>query len=181
MENNYLFPLSMEEMVRLVAISPSLRHLHLSHNSISDDGVRILASVAAFRQLQSCSLADNLIGPVGAQAVAEQLKHAHCVLERLDLNENNLRDDGVINLVEGLKMNTSLKSLDLRYNHVSLRGLHCIREMLANGDNMTLETLQLQEEDEDEGGCAAHTLPDSGHAAVRWPLGWCPKCPACWR
>ena len=155
MENNDLFPRSMEEMVRLFAISPSLRHLHLSHNFIGDDGVRILASVAAFRQLHSCSLADNYIGPVGAQAVAEQLRHAHCVLERLNLNGNNLRDDGVINLVEGLKMNTSLKSLDLRYNHVSLRGLRCIREMLANGDNMTLETLQLEEEDEDEG----HTLP----------------------
>ena len=155
MENNDLYPRSMEELVRLFEMAPSLRHLHLSHNFIGDTGVRILAS-ATFCQLQSCSIADNDIGPVGAQAMAEQLRHADCILEQLNLNGNKLRDGGVFHLVEALRANTSLKSLDLRYNNVSIRGLRAIRDLLANGDNMTLETLQLEEDEDDD--CCAHPL-----------------------
>lgn len=139
----------MEYLATLFAFSPSLRHLYISHNAIGDKGVGILAE-ASFFQLQSCCVADNEIGPLGAHAIADQLRCADCVLEKLDLTGNMVRDEGVVHLVKGLSENTSLKSLDLRYNYISIRGLCVIRDMLMIGDNVTLETLHLEENDDND-------------------------------
>jgi hypothetical protein len=175
MENNDLYPQSMEDLAQLFTISPSLRHLHLSHNFIGNRGVRALAQ-ASFSQLESCSLSNNEIGPAGAEAVADQLSHGNCVVVRLNLNGNQLGDQGVMHLCEGLKKNTTLKSLDLRYNNVSIRGILAIREMLAAGHNMTLEMVHL-EEDEDDGCCLPTPPPSHFSRNKRQAQSIHPACP----
>ena len=149
LENDHLHASSAEDLARLISVSPSLRHLHLGHNSLGNDGARIV-SRACFAQVQVCNLTDNEIGPTGARMLAETLKDPSCTIQTLVLDSNHLRDEGVMEIVGGLKSNTSLKSLDLRYNGITRRGLLALREVFRSGENMTLHTLDL-EEDEDEG------------------------------
>jgi hypothetical protein len=149
LENNYLHPSSAEDLSRLVALSPSLRYLHLAHNSLGNQGAKIVCE-SSFTQLQVCNLTDNEIGPAGARSIAEKLKDPKCIIQTLILDSNQLRDEGTLEIAEALKFNTSLKSLDLRYNHLTRRGLLAIREVLFQRGNMTLHTLHLQEEEDED-------------------------------
>jgi len=163
MDNNDLYPTSMEDLVRVIRVSPSLRHLHLAYNSIGDIGIQTLVESTIFGQLQSLDIANNNIGSVGAQIIGKHLQHDQCcILQRLNLNGNQLRDDGILNIVEGLKGNTSLKSVDLRYNDISIHGLIAIRDMLMNSENTTLEMIDLEEEEweDDDDDDSVHNSED---------------------
>ncbi len=148
LENNYLYPSSAEDLARLIAVSPCLRHVHLSHNSLSNQGAKIV-SLACFSQVQVCNLTDNEIGVDGARFLAEKLIDRKCVIKTLILDSNRLGDEGAEAIAEALKHNTSLKSLDLRYCDISRRGLLLLREVLLQRDNMTLEVLHLEEEQDE--------------------------------
>lgn len=149
LENNYLHPHSAEDLARLIRVSPSLRHLHLAHNALSNEGARAVAD-ACFSQVQVCNLADNEIGPAGARNLAEQLKDPTCTIQTLVLDGNRLRDEGAMEFVDALRHNTSLKSLDLRYNDITQRGLQALRDVLKSGENMTLQELDLEEEQDED-------------------------------
>lgn len=149
LENNDLTDRSMVDLARLLSLSPGLRHLHLSHNFVGDAGMRTVAK-AIFTQLQCCYVAENNIGPKGARTIADQLKSHDCKLSTLDLDGNRLRDEGLMEILKGLTENTSLKTLDLRYNNITLKGLLALRDMLASGDNLVLEVCHLEEDIDDD-------------------------------
>eukprot|EP00429_Kryptoperidinium_foliaceum_P042153 CAMPEP_0176117946 /NCGR_PEP_ID=MMETSP0120_2-20121206/59262_1 /TAXON_ID=160619 /ORGANISM="Kryptoperidinium foliaceum, Strain CCMP 1326" /LENGTH=210 /DNA_ID=CAMNT_0017452257 /DNA_START=129 /DNA_END=757 /DNA_ORIENTATION=- len=169
LESNYLYPRAAEDLVQLIAVSPSLRHLHLAHNSIGNEGAKVLAQSNSFSQLQVCNMSDNEIGPQGIREIASALSRPDCVLRTLVLDSNRVGDDGLEKLLEGLRRNASLKSLDLSYNRITRRGLNAIRDFFRSGENTTLESFQL--EDEGNENCLFHFSrcppPKPGNASQR--------------
>ena len=159
LDDNDLYANAAEDLARLIAVSPSLRHLHLSHNYLSNQGARIVSD-ACFSQVQVCNFTNNNIGFAGAQSVAANLKDPKCTIRTLILDSNNLGDDGVKEIAEALKQNTTLKCLDLRFNNITKRGLCLLLDLFRKGANQTLETLHL-EEDEDENCARPNIQKDS--------------------
>ena len=104
---------------------------------LGNTGVKNLVD-HAFTQLQVCSLAANEIGPAGARHIGRALRNPYCTVETLILDSNYIADDGLIDLAEGLKENTSVKTLDLRYNYIHTRGLKTLLEVLEK-HNKTLD------------------------------------------
>jgi hypothetical protein len=148
LENNHLHPSCAEDLSRLIALSPSLRHLHLARNSLGNVGAKVICE-SSFDQLQVCNLTDNEIGLAGARSIAEKLKDPKCAIHTLILDSNHLRDEGAMEIAEALKYNKTLKLLDLRYNKITRRGLLALRDVLLQRRNMTLQTLHLEEEEDE--------------------------------
>jgi Ran GTPase-activating protein (RanGAP) involved in mRNA processing and transport len=144
LENNEIYPQGAQALSEIVQASPKLRYLYMAHNAINNTGTSTLSS-AAFRSLEVCNLTDNQIGPMGARAIAKNIRDS--TVKTLILDDNKLRDDGVKLLAEGLKENTALTTLSLKFNHIGKEGLIELRDVLIN-DNMTLENLLLEEDDE---------------------------------
>lgn len=159
LESDDIYPKGAIALSELIVFNPSLKYLYMAHNAINNSGVASLSPVA-MKQLEVCNIAENEIGQLGGAILAENLRDEKCSVKTLILESNHLRDQGTISLAEGLKENTSLKSLDLRYNYIGLEGLTALRDMLCR-DNKTLEYIILEEEDD----CEAQThqvIPRNG-------------------
>lgn len=181
LDHNDLYTSAADDLARLIQVSPSLRHLHLSHNYLSNHGARIISD-ACFSRVQVCNFTNNDIGLAGARSLATNLKDPRCTVRALILDGNHLGDDGVKEIVEALRQNTTLKCLDLRYNNITKRGLCLFLDLFSKGENLTLETLHL-EEDEDEKCVRPNTHKEiprihSQHLTVACLRRDCP-CDAC--
>jgi Leucine Rich repeat len=120
---------------------PTLKFLYMSYNSeLGDAGATVLAQHAIRSShggtsaggLKVLKLAHCNIGPVGAKALAEALKlqqQRHVVavddaccscggLQSLVLEHNRLGARGIMELAGAMRYNTSLKSLNVRHNHI---------------------------------------------------------------
>jgi hypothetical protein len=154
LENDELYSGCAKILERVVRHSPRLKYLYLAHNSIGNSGVETLGQTA-FSQLRVLNLADNDIGPEGAQAIANCLAtetepeqtSSGSTVTTLILESNKLGDEGVTSLAKGLRHSTSLKELDLRFNKIGIQGLKSIRDSLLQA-NTTLHRLYLEEEDD---------------------------------
>ncbi|XP_057699962.1 uncharacterized protein LOC130920622 isoform X2 [Corythoichthys intestinalis] len=109
-----------------VLSSPSnLRHLDLSRNDLSDEGVEILSK--------------GLASP-------------NCILEFLDLFQCGLAKGSCHLLASVLSSPSNLKHLNLSWNHLSYEGVDILSKGLAS-PNCILESLYLRECGLDKGSC----------------------------
>ncbi|XP_057679002.1 NACHT, LRR and PYD domains-containing protein 3-like [Corythoichthys intestinalis] len=101
-----------------VLSSPSnLRHLNLSNNDLTDEGVQILSA---------------------------GLANKHCILQVLRLSGCLITKRGCVSLAEALKLNPShLQELDLSYNHPEEEGHRVLRE-IQKDHGSSLKTLNLE-------------------------------------
>lgn len=107
----------------------NLHKVELRGNSISEEGIRILA--AAFRQqhfIRNISLEWNNIGnSVGI--LLESL--AHCTsIQLLDLRNNKIGAEGASAIASFLETNTSISKIDLRWNEIGTLGCQRILQAL---------------------------------------------------
>lgn len=168
---NDLHPDAAQDLVRLIAVSPKLQFLYLNHNSLSNRGVELVAN-ACFSQLQICDLEGNRIGVEGAQSLATNLKDTRCTITTLILNHNQLKDEGVKEIVEALKQNTTLKCLEVQFNGITQQGFNSLYEMLQNGENLTMETILFYEVQDYQ--CVLPHLPANQVIKVQF---WQHDCP----
>ena len=128
-----------------------LKELILSHNSISDDGIRSLAAVVNGSTLTSIdlddndisnegatclaqmllenktllwlSLSQNRVGNAGMKSLTDTLAHSNRCLQYLNLSANiDISDESIGSITAMMKHNRSLAKLDLRHNHLSESG-----------------------------------------------------------
>ena len=94
------------------------------------------------RNLRRFSLHGNCINADGCREIAKLLQGGDATLEHLDLDQNQIDDDGVEILVDALQSNTSLETLDLRRNEViSNQGLVMLLKLVNDISSITA-TLQ---------------------------------------
>eukprot|EP00730_Choanoeca_flexa_P006609 TRINITY_DN12186_c0_g1_i3.p1 TRINITY_DN12186_c0_g1~~TRINITY_DN12186_c0_g1_i3.p1 ORF type:complete len:137 (+),score=45.20 TRINITY_DN12186_c0_g1_i3:376-786(+) len=98
----------------------------------------MLGSFIYLAQLTSAvcfRLHTNDIGDVGIVSVAEMLK-VNTTLKNLDLDRINLNAEGGMTLAEGLRRNTGLEQLDLQNNNLTSEGGMFIAKALADNDHL---------------------------------------------
>ena len=90
--------------------------------------------------LVTLKLSCNCIGDEGVRNMIPGLKQNRAI-RNLDLSWNGIRDDGVAWIAEFLKTNNVIKHLNLGYNELSSKGIKCLAEGLTV--NASLEVLDL--------------------------------------
>jgi Ran GTPase-activating protein (RanGAP) involved in mRNA processing and transport len=96
----------------------NIETLNLKDNLIGDNGVEALSkAIRDNNTLKTLDLSDNDFGDEGAFAFAEAINSSQ--IEKVDLKNNAISNKGVEALIESLKKNKNLKSLDLRGNYQS--------------------------------------------------------------
>ena len=97
----------------LLKSQPSLRYLNLENTGLTDGDVTRLCEVLANdRMLNFLGLAINSLGINAAKPLSNMLIENH-YLKKLDLHWNNFKDLGALILFQGIRLNDSLKELDL--------------------------------------------------------------------
>lgn len=97
----------------------TLKELGLGLNNIGDEGIESVAGVIRiFHMLQCLNLSCNSITCAGVQPLAKELLQGCPVLEELDLEQNNIGDEGARGLAEVLVTYTTLVKLKVRMNQI---------------------------------------------------------------
>jgi len=100
----------------------NLKSISLGICGITDE--QLAPMVDAMRhisQLEELDLYDNFIGNDGCEVLSTTLlEDPNCNICKLQINRNNIRNEGVISLVNSLANNTKLKALDLNNNRIDL-------------------------------------------------------------
>lgn len=112
-----------------------LTTIDLWANNIRDDGAIALASVLKYTNIAALHLTENNITDIGAQAIASSFIPN---LQIVDLKCNHISDTGGRMLAYKLNKNKCLKSLDLRFNHISDNEKNTIKALFATREGLDL-------------------------------------------
>lgn len=96
--------------------------IHLIDCNITD--YQLLPMVEAMRGLHSLGqlhLNDNFIRDEGCEVLATLLKDANCSIQSLQLEGNDITNEGVVILVNSLANNSKLKSIGMNNNNPIVR------------------------------------------------------------
>ncbi|KAK1803720.1 hypothetical protein P4O66_021123 [Electrophorus voltai] len=136
-----------------------LEKLHLSDCSITDEGCAALASALTSNpssHLRELNLDYNKPGDSGVKQLSALLEDPHCKLEKLDLSDCSITDEGCAALASALRSNPSshLRELNLDYNKPGDSGVKQLSALLED-PHCKLEKLDLSWCSIKEEGCAA--------------------------
>ena len=119
-------------LCEVLKLNLSMATLILCNNSISDAGALSISNLLLTNcTLTSINLSDNLISDIGAIHIAECLKKNNLI--ELDLEINQVGDQGLKVLSKALRYNNSLDLLNLSFNNISNTGVnHLSKAMKTN-------------------------------------------------
>ena len=153
-------------MVPFLQNANNLRNLHLDHNNLQSEGFNILlralrSSHIEYLNCTACGiesieidnehipnhlerlfLDENNIKGDGCRRLAELLQRRDSSQTELHLNCNELNNEGVEILADALRSNTSLTTLELKYNEIGDDGVTALADVLRS--NATLIDLELR-------------------------------------
>eukprot|EP00326_Haptolina_ericina_P025871 CAMPEP_0181197378 /NCGR_PEP_ID=MMETSP1096-20121128/16006_1 /TAXON_ID=156174 ORGANISM="Chrysochromulina ericina, Strain CCMP281" /NCGR_SAMPLE_ID=MMETSP1096 /ASSEMBLY_ACC=CAM_ASM_000453 /LENGTH=123 /DNA_ID=CAMNT_0023287279 /DNA_START=33 /DNA_END=401 /DNA_ORIENTATION=+ len=92
--------------------------------------------------LTELSVADNNLGPSGAQAIAEGIK-ATKSLKKLDISNRkgsssgDIKSEGAKYIAEAIAVNASLTSIDLEWNKLGPEGAKALAPALRDSPSLT--------------------------------------------
>ena len=126
-------------VAKIVRDNPTMVKLHLCGNDISDVNVatHLFSAVGQHPTLVEVWLENCSIGPEGARVIADVLKH-NGRMQHINLSNNGLKDAGITHLAVMLKVNTSLRSIDLTKTGVSegSAGFHALNTATFDTTNL---------------------------------------------
>lgn len=120
-----------------IAACPSLKRLSITLNNLNAETVRYLCqalqnrSLSGLPSLSSLCLSSNRMGAEGARFLAEFLSRENSI-ESLEVDDNEICNEGAISLGNCLQNNTHLKRLTLRRNSIEGDGLRVLARSLAH-------------------------------------------------
>ena len=121
-----------------------LGSLDLSNNALGCKSIEKLARVLVRTDVRSLNLACNKIGNDACEALGLMMSggfSGFCVLEKLDLAENEINSDGLGKLLAALRINSQLNTLDLKKNDFSMGLSQNFHQFLC--ENASLKSLIL--------------------------------------
>lgn len=146
-----------ENLIRSLIINPSITILKLSRLGLNAHHAAGLGSlVSRNRQLQELSLSDNNLNGESVHYIFQAIGTQNRTLATLDLSRNPIDGRGPLYISEGLRSNTTLKTLDLMHCEIWKFGCqtlisqighyHGVRSLRMDGNNLekcvdTLETV----------------------------------------
>ena len=122
----------------------SLSSLDLSNNGLGYKSIEKLAKVLVRTDVRDLNLAYNKIGNDACEALGLMMSggfNGFCVLEKLDLTENEINSDGLGKLLAALRINSQLSSLNLKKNDFSMGISSHMHQFLC--ENASLKSLTL--------------------------------------
>ncbi|XP_035377660.1 ribonuclease inhibitor-like, partial [Electrophorus electricus] len=124
----------------------TLETLQLYNCSITEEGCAALASALKKNpsHLRELNLSYNKPGDSGVKKLSDLLEDPHCKLEKLELYNCSITEEGCAALASALKKNPSshLRELNLNYNKPGDSGVEKLSDLLKD-PHCKLETLQL--------------------------------------
>jgi Ran GTPase-activating protein (RanGAP) involved in mRNA processing and transport len=133
----------MEIVVRHALITKQCKELDLRRNEIKSDGLGILTDELDKNQtLETLYLSFNLISDLGVSFLVESLSFNNRILKKLELDSNEITDQGAEYLSEMLKTNQILIWLSLDNNQITNQGMQLIANVLSHS-NRRLEELYI--------------------------------------
>ncbi|XP_076835818.1 NACHT, LRR and PYD domains-containing protein 3-like isoform X2 [Brachyhypopomus gauderio] len=136
-----------------------LEKLQLSGCSITEEGCAALCSALRSNpssHLRELNLNYNQLGDSGVKQLSGLLEDPHCNLEKLQLSDCGIREEGCAALCLALRSNPSshLRQLNLNYNQLGDSGVNWLSALLED-PLCKLEKLHLSHCSITEEGCAA--------------------------
>lgn len=150
-----------------------LQHLNLSHNYLNDESARLLVdwleNAPPSQTLKQLTFHHNELIEDGADAFARVLSRLESLdlsscripstkhslgralalpvvmasLRELVLDDNSLHDEGIAEIVEAMRLNSTLQTLSLRRNNLSFVGVASLASALLTNDECSLQALLL--------------------------------------
>jgi len=125
-----------DTLTSLLRDSNQLNTLNISQNGINDDALKRLMPHVG--KLRSLDLSGNILSSNSFRALATLLENPVCNLKELFLCDNNIRDGGARIFATAMPINRTLRTLDLRGNHITESGW--IHFMHALCDSSTINS-----------------------------------------
>ncbi|XP_076846713.1 NACHT, LRR and PYD domains-containing protein 3-like isoform X3 [Brachyhypopomus gauderio] len=146
-------------LLRLMPVVTASRKADLSSCSIREEGCAALCSALRSNpssHLTELNLNDNKPGDSGVKQLSALLEDPHCTLEKLDLYNCSIIEEGCAALCSALRSNPSshLRELNLDHNEPGDSGVKQLSALLED-PHCTLEKLHLYDCSIGEEGCAA--------------------------
>lgn len=135
----------MRIIVQHLSTNTHCQELDLQENLISEHGIATF--IPLFRRpnaLKRLDVGKNSLHDVGISHLAEALCVPDCRLIELQLDGNDITDQGARSLANMLKTNRTLENLSLNGNRLSEKGMQSLVEVLID-QNQTLRELHLSD------------------------------------
>ena len=143
-QSNFGAGCARELSLALRVCTKSLKVVTLNYNEVEGDVpfAEITEALSKHPQLEQLDLRRMNIGTNECTALVNLLRSTAANLLELSLGYNTIEDVGVDVLVDALLPNSSLRSLDLSYNPITIRGCQSLAALLEN-PNSNLDALYL--------------------------------------
>jgi NLR family CARD domain-containing protein 3 len=116
----------------------SLLELAISNNNLRAASAKRIAEVLSSKDLKLTSLvlSSNYLGDAGANQIAKALA-TNRFLQKIDLFDNNLRDDSVKEIMHVLSRNNTVLSVNLGWNGCNERYVRKVEQMAKKNEQIT--------------------------------------------
>eukprot|EP01114_Cavostelium_apophysatum_P022155 TRINITY_DN7922_c0_g2_i4.p1 TRINITY_DN7922_c0_g2~~TRINITY_DN7922_c0_g2_i4.p1 ORF type:complete len:1489 (-),score=439.35 TRINITY_DN7922_c0_g2_i4:127-4593(-) len=116
----------------------SLTSLDISRNAILDEGmIRLCEALQDNKALQTLRVCSNKITRKSANAVVDALLKPDNALRSLDLSYNNVGVKGAVALANGLSRNTTLTALGLCHTGIKTEGFSALVSVISTNVHLT--------------------------------------------
>jgi Ran GTPase-activating protein (RanGAP) involved in mRNA processing and transport len=133
----------MDIIVQQALINKQCKELDLRRNEIKSNGIGILADQLMQNQiLVTLYLSFNFISDTGVRYLMESISNNHTRLKKLELDSNEITDQGAEYISEMLKTNQILTWLSLDNNNITNQGIKSLANVLRQS-NQRLEELYI--------------------------------------
>lgn len=125
------------KLAKYLLASKILTHLNLSDNSIHYEGSRYIAqALKVNKSLKHLNLKLNRIDDKGGAKLCTDLQNNHSQLESLSLSSNSLGHMFCESLSEFLKLNRTIKKLDISCNFIEDSNASTLKDSLESNTNI---------------------------------------------
>ncbi|XP_051888319.1 NACHT, LRR and PYD domains-containing protein 3-like isoform X2 [Pristis pectinata] len=125
-----LTPIDSTVLSHVIELCDTIKHLDLGGCHIQCEGLQRLGP--GLHKCQELGLGENDLGDSGVKLVSAALRDPDCKIQKLRLCKNRLTDSGAEGLVSVLRINRSLKELDLSGNELGDSGVKLVSAALRD-------------------------------------------------